>query len=152
MFTVAPLGALGRHRTLLRGVQVPPGGCSDRFRPRMHAVSSPGQRGIDLGKFHFSPKIHFWGIFLTCPYRSRVDSDRPNVLDFTENSCFFMISQHIYVNIIVKNHRRHRGTARRPGERPARPWGATRLAILEILENHSKSQFSADPELQIEYL
>ena len=28
----------------------------------------------------------------------------------------------------------------------------TRLAILEILENHSKSQFSADPELQIEYL
>ena len=47
-------------RKLLRGVQVPPGGYSDRFRPRTHALSGPEQRGIDLGKFHFLTKNHVW--------------------------------------------------------------------------------------------
>ena len=64
---LAPLRALGRLRELLRGVQVPPGGWSDRFRPRTHALSDPEQRGIGLRKFHFWIKIQVWGDFPYLP-------------------------------------------------------------------------------------
>ena len=89
---------------------------------------------------------------LTCAYYCRVGSDGSNVLDFVEKYVFLLISRDIYEQYCQKPLQALRSTTRRPGERPARPWGATRLGFLEILENHLKSQFSADPELQIEYL
>ena len=41
--TLPPLMALRRLRKLFGGVQGPPGGRRDRFRPSTHAVSGPEQ-------------------------------------------------------------------------------------------------------------